>query len=311
MSRGNIMKKTISFVIPTYNEEENVSLLVEGITTIMKTELLEYDYEIIFADNHSTDRTREVIRALCSENKNIKAIFNARNFGLFRSPIYGLKQALGDCVIRMCADFQDPLEMIVTFVREWEKGYKIVIGVKKSSQENKIVYWLRTCYYKLSSKLMDIDHIEHFTGFGLYDKRFVDVIRDLSDPLPYFRGIVAELGFDYKMISYEQPRRRAGKSKNNWSRLYEYAMVGLVSYAKKWPKAMFFAGFGVGVADIIFTLACLWRHAFCWDAGIFMLVLFLMAMQLFFMGIIGEYLIGLNTRILNRPLVVEEERINF
>ena len=160
------MKKKISVVIPTYNEEGNVKPLAEAIVTVMETELPQYRYEILFIDNHSKDRTRMYLRELCAKNKNIKAIFNARNFGQLRSPVYGLKQATGDCVVRMCADFQDPVDMIVKFVREWEKGSKIVIGIKKASKENRMMYWIRGCYYKLIRKITDIDHIEQFTGFG-------------------------------------------------------------------------------------------------------------------------------------------------
>ena len=221
------MKKKISVVIPTYNEEGNVKPLAESIVAVMETELPEYRYEILFIDNHSKDRTRMYLRELCAKNKNIKAIFNVRNFGQLRSPVYGLKQATGDCVIRMCADFQDPVDMIVKFVREWEKGSKIVIGIKKASKENRMMYWIRGCYYKLIRKITDIDHIEQFTGFGLYDKAFVDVVRDLHDPMPYLRGIIAELGFDYTAIPYEQQKRKAGKSKNNFYSLYDYAMIGI------------------------------------------------------------------------------------
>ena len=223
------MKKKISVVIPTYNEEGNVKPLAESIVAVMETELPEYRYEILFIDNHSKDRTRMYLRELCAKNKNIKAIFNVRNFGQLRSPVYGLKQATGDCVIRMCADFQDPVDMIVKFVREWEKGSKIVIGIKKASKENRMMYWIRGCYYKLIRKITDIDHIEQFTGFGLYDKAFVDVVRDLHDPMPYLRGIIAELGFDYTAIPYEQQKRKAGKSKNNFYSLYDYAMIGITS----------------------------------------------------------------------------------
>ena len=194
------MKKKISVVIPTYNEEGNVKPLAQAIVDVMENELPEYNYEIIFIDNHSKDKTKMYLRQMCKENKHIKAIFNARNFGQLRSPVYGLKQAYGDCVIRMCADFQDPVDMIVKFVREWEQGWKIVVGIKKSSKEKKFMYFVRTCYYKLIRKITDIAHIEHFTGFGLNDKDFVDVVRDLHDPMPYLRGIIAELGYDYKEI---------------------------------------------------------------------------------------------------------------
>lgn len=311
------MKKKISVVIPTYNEEANVVPLADAIIGVMTGELPEYDYEIIFIDNHSKDSTQMKLRQLCRENKRIKAIFNARNFGQMRSPVHGLKQATGDCVIRMCADFQDPVEMIVQFVREWEQGHKIVIGVKKASKEKRIMYWIRACYYKLIKKITDIDHIEQFTGFGLYDKAFVDVVRRLHDPMPYLRGIIAELGFDYKAIPYVQQKRRAGKSKNNFYTLYDYAMVGITSYSKVVMRLATFLGFSVAALSFLAGIFYLVLKIMYWDrfsAGVAPMLIgifFLGALQLFFIGFLGEYVLSINTRVLDRPLVVEEERLNF
>lgn len=311
------MKKKISVVIPTYNEEANVVPLADAIVGVMTGELPEYDYEIIFIDNHSKDSTQMKLRQLCRENKRIKAIFNARNFGQMRSPVHGLKQATGDCVIRMCADFQDPVEMIVQFVREWEQGHKIVIGVKKASKEKRIMYWIRACYYKLIKKITDIDHIEQFTGFGLYDKAFVDVVRRLHDPMPYLRGIIAELGFDYKAIPYVQQKRRAGKSKNNFYTLYDYAMVGITSYSKVVMRLATFLGFSVAALSFLAGIFYLVLKIMYWDrfsAGVAPMLIgifFLGALQLFFIGFLGEYVLSINTRVLDRPLVVEEERLNF
>lgn len=311
------MKKKISVVIPTYNEEGNVKPLAQAIVDVMENELPEYNYEIIFIDNHSKDKTKMYLRQMCKENKHIKAIFNARNFGQLRSPVYGLKQAYGDCVIRMCADFQDPVDMIVKFVREWEKGWKIVVGIKKSSKEKKFMYFVRTCYYKLIRKITDIDHIEHFTGFGLYDKDFVDVVRDLHDPMPYLRGIIAELGYDYKEIPYQQQKRKAGKSKNNFYSLYDYAMIGITSYSKVVLRMATFLGLFVGGASFVVAIVYLILKLLYWDrfsAGIAPLVIgvFLLgAMQLFFIGLLGEYVLSINTRVLDRPLVVVEEKLNF
>ncbi|HJD12550.1 MAG TPA: glycosyltransferase family 2 protein [Candidatus Ruminococcus avistercoris] len=311
------MRKKISVVIPTYNEEANVIPLADAIVGVLTGELAEYDYEIIFIDNHSKDSTQMKLRQLCRENKRIKAIFNARNFGQMRSPVHGLKQATGDCVIRMCADFQDPVEMIVQFVREWEQGHKIVIGVKKASKEKRIMYWIRACYYKLIRKITDIDHIEQFTGFGLYDKAFVDVVRSLHDPMPYLRGIIAELGFDYKAIPYVQQKRRAGKSKNNFYTLYDYAMVGITSYSKVVMRLATFLGFSVAALSFLAGIFYLVLKIMYWDrfsAGIAPMLIgifFLGALQLFFIGFLGEYVLSINTRVLDRPLVVEEERLNF
>ncbi len=196
--------KTISIVVPCYNEEENINALYQAIDHIFNTELLRYNYELIFIDNDSKDRTREIIRGLCVHESRVKGIFNVKNFGQFNSPYYAMLQTTGDSTILMAADFQDPVEMIPKYVKEWEKGYKIVIGIKKSSKENKIMYWLRSCYYKTIKKLSDVEQIEHFTGFGLYDQRFIKVLKELDDPTPFLRGIVAELGFRRKEIPYEQ-----------------------------------------------------------------------------------------------------------
>ena len=299
------MRKKISVVIPTYNEEANVIPLADAIVGVLTGELAEYDYEIIFIDNHSKDSTQMKLRQLCRENKRIKAIFNARNFGQMRSPVHGLKQATGDCVIRMCADFQDPVEMIVQFVREWEQGHKIVIGVKKASKEKRIMYWIRACYYKLIRKITDIDHIEQFTGFGLYDKAFVDVVRSLHDPMPYLRGIIAELGFDYKAIPYVQQKRRAGKSKNNFYTLYDYAMVGITSYSKVVMRLATFLGFSVAALSFLAGIFYLVLKIMYWDrfsAGIAPMLIgifFLGALQLFFIGFLGEYVLSINTRVLD------------
>ncbi|MBE6846432.1 MAG: glycosyltransferase family 2 protein, partial [Ruminococcus sp.] len=213
----------ISIVIPTFNEEENVKPLSEAIISEMEKNLSNYSFEILFIDNDSTDKTREIIQQIASNDKRVKAIFNAKNFGQFNSPYYGLCQTSGDCTILMCADFQDPVEMIPTLIKEWEKGYKIVSAIKTTSRENPVMRFLRTCYYKLIKKMSDVEQIEHFTGFGLYDKSFIDVLRKLEDPTPFLRGIVAELGFRRKEIPYEQQKRRAGKTHNNWYTLYDAA----------------------------------------------------------------------------------------
>ena len=205
-------------VIPCYNEEENVVPMSEAVVDTLEKELPDYDYELLFIDNDSKDDTRPLLRKICAKNAKIKAIFNAKNFGQFNSPYYGILQTSGDCVISMVCDFQDPIELIPQYVKEWEKGYKIVIGIKTSSKENPIMYFLRGIYYKVIKKVSDIEQIEHFTGSGLYDRDFVEVLRDLKDPTPFLRGIVAELGYKRKEIPYEQPKRRAGKTHNNFRR---------------------------------------------------------------------------------------------
>ena len=309
--------KKISILIATYNEEGNVRPLANELVSIFENQLSEYDYEIIFIDNHSTDGTRAELRKLCEENKRIKAIFNARNFGQLRSPFYGLKQTTGDCTIKLVADFQDPPEMIVDFVREWEKGTKIVIGVKKTSKENPLMYFIRTCYYKTVKAISDINHIEHFTGFGLYDRAFIDVLRELQDPLPYLRGIIAELGFDYVAIPYEQQKRKSGKSKNNFYTLFDIGMLGITSYSKVPLRIATLAGFSLSGLSFLIGIVYLIMKLVFWDifrAGMAPMLIgmfFLGSVQILFVGLLGEYISNINIRVMNRPLVVEEERINF
>ena len=309
--------KKISVLIPCYNEEANVRPISEAVIETLTRNLPYYDYELVFIDNDSSDNTRPILRQLCSENPRIKAIFNAKNFGQFNSPYYGMLQVSGDCVIEMVADFQDPVELIPQYVKAWEEGYKIVIGIKTSSKENKLMYWLRTRYYKLIKKLSDVEQIENFTGSGLYDRAFIEVLRKLDDPTPFLRGIVAELGFKRKEIPYEQPKRRAGKTSNNFYTLYDAAMLSITSYTKFGLRIATFIGMGAGLLSFIIGIVYLVMKLIYWDrflAGTAPMVigmLFLGAIQLFFIGMIGEYILTINQRVMKRPLVIEEERINF
>lgn len=306
-------------MIPCFNEEENIVQIGEACENIIKEKLSQYDYEICYVDNASTDRTRELIEEVCAKNKKHKAIFNVTNFGQFNSPFHGICELDGDCVIPVCADFQDPVEMIPVFVAEWEKGHRIVSGVKASSKENGFVYFLRSIYYKTIKKMSTVPMIEHFTGFGLYDKSFVKLLRELKDPLPFIRGIVAEYGegFNLKVVEYEQPQRRAGVTHNNFYTLYDAAMLSFTSYTKAGLRAMTFLGFGIGIIDFIVAIVYFIVKLVKWDdftVGMAPMVIgmFMMgAIQLIFMGFMGEYLININTRTINRPIVVEEKRINW
>lgn len=308
--------KKVSLLIPTYNEVENVEPLSNAVIAEFD-KLLQYEYEIVFIDNHSKDGTREKLRELCGTNKKIKAILNAKNFGQNNSPYYGLQQTTGDCAIMMCADFQDPVEMIPKLLAEWEKGYKIVSAIKTTSKENKLIRFFRTCYYKLIKKFSEVEQIEHFTGFGLYDSSFIQVMRDLKDPTPFLRGIVAELGFQRKEIPYEQQRRRAGKTKNNFYSLYDIAMLSFTSYTKVGLRLATFMGFFIAFFSVVVALIYLVMKIIFWDtfvmgtAPILIGMFFLGAVQLLFLGLIGEYILSINQRVMNRPLVIEEERINF
>ena len=309
--------KKISVLIPCYNEEENVEAISTAVIDVLQKECSQYDYEIVFIDNCSTDKTRGIIRDICEHNKKVKAIFNAKNFGQFNSPVYGMLQVTGDCVIPIVSDFQDPVDMIPQFIREWENGYKIVIGVKTNSEENRFVYWLRSCYYRFIKKFSEVEQIEHFTGFGLYDRAFIEVVRQLDDPKPFFRGIVAELGFERKELPYEQPKRKAGKTKNNWYSLYDAAMLSITSYTKIGLRLCTLFGFIFGVISAMLGVAYLIYKLIYWESfiagmapvaiGMFLLG----SVQLIFIGMLGEYIISINQRVMKRPLVVEDERINF
>ena len=311
------MKKTISVMIPCYNEEPNVVPIYEAVRDELIHSCPNYNYEILFIDNKSTDRTRDLIRDICKLDKHVKAIFNVKNFGQFNSPYYGLLQTSGDCAITMCADFQDPVEMIHQFVAEWEKGYKIVIGRKTRSEENPIVYWLRGCYYRTIKRMSTCEQIEQFTGFGLYDKSFIQTLRDLHDPTPFIRGIVAELGPERKEIEYTQPQRRAGKTHNNWYSLFDAAMLSFTSYTKVGMRLAEFIGFAVAALSFLVGLFYLIAKLVYWDsftagyAPTMIAIFFMGGVQLSFMGFLGEYVMAMNTRIMNRPLVVEECRLNF
>lgn len=308
--------KKISIVIPTYNEEENVKPLAKAVVEEFDKNLSDYDYEILFIDNDSSDKTRIYLKEICDSNDKITAIFNVKNFGPFNSPFYGMLQSTGDATVLICADFQDPIELISQFVKEWEKGYKIVIGKKMSSQENKLMYVLRSMYYKTIRKMSEVDQIEHFTGFGLYDSTFIDVLRELNDPTPFLRGIVAELGWKRKEISYEQQKRRAGKSHYSLYKYYDAAMLSFTSYTKIGLRMATFFGFTVAaisflIAIFYFVIKIIrWNDYNMGTASLAVGLFFLGAVQLIFIGFIGEYILSINQRVMNRPLVIEEERYN-
>lgn len=311
--------KKISIVIPCYNEVDNVCPISEAVTGMMEKDLPSYDYEILFIDNCSTDGTRDNLRRLCRENEKIKAIFNAANFGQFNSPYYGMCQSSGDCTVLLCCDFQDPVDMIPKFVAEWEKGHRIVSAIKTSSKENGFLYFLRTVYYKVIRSMSKVEFIEHFTGFGLYDKSFINLMKQLNDSSPFLRGIVAEYGHGFNRIEipYEQELRRAGKTKNNFYSLYDAALLSITSYTKVGLRLATFIGFissGISllVALIYLIMKLIWWNLF--DAGsvpVLIGVYVIGSLQLFFIGLLGEYILNINTRVINRPIVVEEERLNF
>lgn len=311
--------KKLSIMVPCYNEVENVMPMSGTLVQIMEKELTQYDYEILFIDNCSTDGTRECIEAICEKNKKIKAIFNVTNFGQFNSPFHAMCQTSGDCTICLCCDFQDPPVLIPTFVKKWEEGHKIVSGIKSSSKESGFIYFLRTLYYKVMKNFSDVKMIEHFTGFGLYDKTFISLLRKLDDPIPFVRGIVAEYGTGFNMVEveYEQPKRRAGKTHNNFLTLYDAAMLSITSYTKMGLRIATLLGFLSSAISLVVALVYLILKLIHWEdfqagyAPMILGIFVLGSLQLFFIGLLGEYILNINTRVIHRPLVVEEKRINF
>lgn len=310
------MKKLISVVTACYNEEENVDALYEAVKKAFSG-LKRYRYEHIFIDNCSTDGTVAALKKICSRDKNVKVIVNARNFGHIRSPYHALIQAKGEAVISLVADFQDPPELIPELVKQWEHGYKIVAAVKLNSEESALFFTLRRAYYWVVTGLSEVQLIKNFTGFGLYDKKVIEVLRSLDDPYPYFRGLISDIGFEPALVPYTQPRRRRGITKNNFGTLYDIAMLGITTHSKVPLRLAAMLGFLLSA--LCFLVAAgyfVYKLAF-WNSfsvGIAPLVIgffFIASVQLFFIGIIGEYLGNIHTQVLKRPRVVEKERINF
>lgn len=309
--------KTISIVTPCYNEEGNVTELYKRVKEQFDQLKDKYIYEHIFIDNVSTDNTRQELMALAEQDKNVKLIFNAFNAGHIRSPFYALQQAQGDAVMLMVADLQDPPELIPSFLEKWESGKKVVVGIKNKSKENPLMYALRTLFYKIIKKISETRQIENFTGFGLYDSSFIELLRHIHDPYPYLRGIVAEYGGDIGEIFYTQPKRLYGKTSNNFYTLYDNAMLGFVNHSKVPLRMASFLGFLCSGVNLLVALIYFIYKLLYWDSfqvGLAPLVIgmfFFASVQLFFLGIVGEYVGSILTQVRHRPLVIEKERINF
>jgi glycosyltransferase involved in cell wall biosynthesis len=303
----------ISIVTPCFNEQDNVEALHSQIVEVMSG----YEFEHIYIDNASTDHTVQILRRMAEQDSRIKVIVNTRNFGYIRSSFHGILQARGDAVICMASDLQDPPSLIKDFIKKWQEGWKVVVGVKSSSEENPIVYAIRSMYYRTLDKLANIHLIEHFTGFGLYDREVVEVLRKIDDPYPYLRGLIADIGFENTKVEFKQPKRKCGNSHSDLYTLFDTAMLGLTNNTKVPLRLATIAGFFiaslsflVGLFYLIYKLAY-WRD---FEIGLAPLVVgffFLGGIQLFFMGIIGEYVGAIHTQVQHRPLVIEKERVNF
>ena len=308
--------KTLSIVNPCFNEEGNVRELYERVRAVMNR-LGHYRYEHIFIDNSSRDRTATILKELAAGDRNVKVIVNTRNFGHIRSPFHAMQQARGDAVISLCSDLQDPPELIEQMVRHWENGIPVVIAVKKSSDESGLMFGIRTLYYRLVRKLSNTETYEHFIGFGLYDRKVMDMIGEFRDPYPYFRGMIAEIGLPHVEIPYRQPRRTRGVTKSNFYTLYDMAMLGITNLSRVPLRMVTFSGFASAILCILVSIGyCVYKLLF-WNnfsVGIAPLLIglfFFASIQMVFLGIIGEYIGAIHTFVQRRPLVFEKERINF
>ncbi len=309
------MKKLISVVTPSFNEEENIKELCEAVSVELKK--TNYDYEHIIIDNSSTDNTINILKDLAKQDKKLKLIINSRNFGHVRSPVHGLFQSKGDAAILMMADFQDPIELIPKYIAEWEKGFEVVLGQKNSSDENFIKHFLKSLFYKFAKKISDSPLLMNTTGSGLIDRRVLEVLKSIDDPYPYFRGLIPEITENIKLISYHQPKRKKGKTKNNFYTLYDLGILGIIKHSKFPLRIMTFFGFIFSIISLLVALVYLIFKLIYWDSfelgvapiiiGIFLLAFF----QIFLSGFIGEYVMSILTQTRKLPLVVEKERINF
>ncbi|MCZ6502730.1 MAG: glycosyltransferase family 2 protein [Gammaproteobacteria bacterium] len=308
--------KKISIVTACFNEEESVEELCRRIKEVL-VNLADYDYEHILIDNHSTDRTVSIIKSLAAKDMRIKLIVNARNFGAIRSGYYGFLQAQGDCVIPMAADLQDPPELIPELVKKWEEGFKVVLFVKPQSNEKWPMSAIKRYYYKFVDYISDIPLVRNATGAGLYDKRVVEILRTIDDPYPYFRGLVSEIGFPIATIPFCQPLRQHGVTKSNFYSLYDMAMLGITKHSKVPLRLLTMSGFLLSLLSVLLMVFYFFMKLIYWDsftlgmAPILLGIFFFASVQLFFMGMLGEYIGSIHTHVRKLPLVVEIERVNF
>ncbi len=316
MTGTNTGSKVISIITPCYNEEENVEELYKRVRNVMAA-VGRYRYEHIFIDNASQDATVAILKEIAAQDTNVKVIVNARNFGHIRSPMHAVFQTTGDAVIGIVADLQDPPEMIPEMIAKWEEGFPLVLCLKNVSDENKLMFWVRTKYYQLVNRLSSIETFENFTGYGLYDRRVIDIIKSINDPYPYFRGLIADIGLPHAELFFKQPRRLRGITKNNFYSLYDIGMLGITNLSKVPLRIVTFAGFVSALLSLVAGIGYFIYKLLFWNSfsvGIAPLVIgiFLFSsVQMISMGILGEYIGAIHTQVHKRPYVIEKERINF
>ncbi len=311
--------KKISLVSSCYNEEENLDTLYERVTKAIEPFCDKYEFEYILLDNGSTDKTEQKLRELAQKDKRIKVILNTRNFGHIRSPYYGMIQSSGEAIIYLASDLQDPPELIKDFIEKWEQGYKIVLGKKTKSEETLLMFLIRSAYYEFLSRIADDDSglVKNCTGFGLYDKKVIDIIKNMQDPYPYIRGLICDIGYEKAFVEFTQPARKRGITKNNFYTLYDNAMLGIVKHSKVPLRIMTFLGFGFSFLSLLTAFLYFILKLIFWEqftlgmAPIIISLFFFASVQLFCLGVLGEYIGAIYTRVNTKPVVVEKERINF
>lgn len=307
--------RLISIVTPLFNEENNVEILYNRISKVMKN--FSYNYEHICIDNASTDNTVKLLKNLAKKDKRLKIIVNSRNFGYIRSSYHALHQAGGDGVILLSSDLQDPPEIIGDFIKKWESGFKIVLSVKIESEENALMFWFRSLYYKFMTNISEVPLIKNATGAGLFDRKILNILDDIKDPYPYFRGLLCEIGFPIATVPFKQPKRKRGVSKYNFYSLYDYAMLGMTKHSKIPLRIISMIGFVISFFSILLSILFLFAKLFFWNsfefglAPILIGIFFFGGLQCLFIGILGEYVISIQTHVRNMPHVIEYERVNF
>lgn len=307
----------LSVVTACFNEEDNVVELHAAIAALMAQIPGIDDYEHIYIDNASTDRTVELVKSICARDRRVKLIVNNRNFGHIRSPYHAVLQATGDAVIAMASDFQDPPELIPKLVAHWQQGFKVVLCIKAGTRESAVMATVRSAYYQLIARWSEIELTKNFTGFGLYDREVIDCLRRINDPYPYFRGLISDLGFPAAKVEFHQPTRKRGITKNNFYTLYDLAMLGITNHSKVPLRLATMSGFLLSAASFLLALGYLVAKLVWWNrfefglAPLIISLFFFASVQLFFIGIVGEYVGAIHTQVLKRPLVIERERVNF
>lgn len=307
--------KLISIVTPCYNEVDNIDELHQRIAAVMAP--LPYEYEHICIDNASTDGTVNKIKEIAASDSRVKLIVNARNFGHIKSPYYGILQSTGDACILIASDLQDPPEMIAEFIKKWEEGFKTVLAVKPESEELPLIFFLRKSYYHFITRISEVPLVKNATGAGLFDRVVVDILRDINDPYPYFRGLLCEIGFPVATVPFKQPRRQRGITKNNFYTLYDNAMLGITNHSKVPLRLMAIGGFLLSFMSLLAAMLFFIAKLIYWDsfqlgiAPMLIGIFFFGAIQTFFIGVLGEYVGAIHTQVRRMPLVVESERVNF